>query len=77
LYAITLFDKGLIEAVVMKPDADVWRISLRGSGYITSRLQEELLNDSKQLTEKQRYLLREVVEKESIAWASGLLRLRK
>ena len=29
----------------------------------------ELLNDSKQLTEKQRYALREVIEKEAIAWA--------
>jgi ribonuclease HII len=33
----------------------------------------ELLNDSKQLTEKQRYALREVVEKEAIAWAVGLV----
>lgn len=29
----------------------------------------EQLNDSKQLTEKQRYALREVIEKEAIAWA--------
>ena len=29
----------------------------------------ELLNDSKQLTEKQRYALREVIEKEALAWA--------
>ena len=28
----------------------------------------ELLNDSKQLTEKQRYTLREVIEKEALAW---------
>ncbi|WP_321520180.1 ribonuclease HII [uncultured Bacteroides sp.] len=33
----------------------------------------ELLNDSKQLTEKQRYALREVVEKEAIAWAVGIV----
>lgn len=32
----------------------------------------ELLNDSKQLTEKQRYALREVIEKEALAWASSL-----
>lgn len=31
----------------------------------------ELLNDSKQLTEKQRYALREVVEREALAWAVG------
>ena len=31
----------------------------------------ELLNDSKQLTERQRYALREVIEREAIAWAVG------
>ena len=29
----------------------------------------DLLNDSKQLTERQRYSLREVIEKEAVAWA--------
>src|SRR5574344_1873130 len=29
----------------------------------------ELLNDSKQLTEKQRYALRPLIEREAIAWA--------
>lgn len=29
----------------------------------------ELLNDSKQLTERQRYLLRPLIEKEALAWA--------
>lgn len=33
----------------------------------------ELLNDSKQLTEKQRYALREVVEREALAWAVGVV----
>ena len=33
----------------------------------------ELLNDSKQLTEKQRYALREVIEKEALAWAVGIV----
>lgn len=28
-----------------------------------------LLNDSKQLTEKQRFLLREIIEKEAVSWA--------
>lgn len=32
----------------------------------------ELLNDSKQLTEKQRYELRPVIEREAIAWAVGV-----
>ncbi len=31
--------------------------------------QNELLNDSKKLTEKQRYFLRPIIEKEAIAWA--------
>ena len=33
----------------------------------------ELLNDSKQLTEKQRYALREVVEREALAWVVGVV----
>lgn len=32
----------------------------------------ELLNDSKQLTEKQRYELRPIIEREAIAWAVGI-----
>ena len=35
--------------------------------------QNELLNDSKQLTERQRYALREVIEKEAIAWSVGIV----
>jgi len=33
--------------------------------------QNDLLNDSKQLTEKNRYLLREVIQKEALSWAVG------
>ena len=33
----------------------------------------ELLNDSKQLTERQRYQLREVIEREAVAWAVGVV----
>lgn len=33
----------------------------------------ELLNDSKQLTEKQRYLLRDIIEREAVAWAIGVV----
>lgn len=32
----------------------------------------DLLNDSKQLTEKRRYELREVVERDAVAWAVGV-----
>ena len=35
--------------------------------------QNELLNDSKQLTENQRYLLRPIIEKEAVAWAVGVV----
>ena len=33
----------------------------------------DLLNDSKQLTERQRYALREVIEREALAWAVGVV----
>lgn len=33
----------------------------------------ELLNDSKQLTEKRRYALREVIQRDAVAWAVGIV----
>ena len=36
---------------------------------LPSDFSNELLNDSKQLTERQRYGLREVIEREAVAWA--------
>ena len=33
----------------------------------------ELLNDSKQLTEKRRYAVREVIQREAVAWAVGVV----
>ena len=35
--------------------------------------QNELLNDSKQLTEKRRYALRPIIEQEALAWAVGIV----
>ena len=35
--------------------------------------QNELLNDSKQLTERQSYLLLEVIERKAVAWAVGVV----
>ena len=35
--------------------------------------QNQLLNDSKQLTEKKRYQLREMIERDAIAWAVGIV----
>lgn len=33
----------------------------------------ELLNDSKQLSEKQRYFLRDVIQEQAVAWAVGIV----
>lgn len=51
---------------------------LAGSVYaaavvLPSDFRDELLNDSKQLTERQRYALREVIEREALAWAVGVV----
>jgi ribonuclease HII len=35
--------------------------------------QSEILNDSKQLSEKKRYMLRPVIEQEALAWAVGIV----
>lgn len=40
---------------------------------LPSDFENELLNDSKKLSEKKRYLLRETIEKEAIAWAVGIV----
>ena len=40
---------------------------------LPSDFQDEMLNDSKQLTEKKRYQLREVIEREALAWAVGIV----
>ena len=51
---------------------------LAGSVYAAAVIlpkyfKNELLNGSKQLTEHQRYALREVIEKEALAWAVGVV----
>ena len=51
---------------------------LAGSVYAAAVIlpegyQNELLNDSKQLTEKRRYELREMIERDAIAWAVGVV----
>ncbi|MCQ2369277.1 MAG: ribonuclease HII [Paludibacteraceae bacterium] len=51
---------------------------LAGSVYAAAVIlppdfKNELLNDSKQLTEKQRYSLRPVIEAEAVAWAIGVV----
>ena len=51
---------------------------LAGSVYAAAVIlppdfKNDLLNDSKQLTERQRYQLREVIEREAVAWAVGIV----
>ena len=51
---------------------------LAGSVYAAAVIlpddyQNDLLNDSKQLTEKRRYQLREIIERDAIAWAVGIV----
>lgn len=51
---------------------------LAGSVYAAAVIlppdfQNELLNDSKQLTEKQRYALRPLIEDQALAWAVGVV----
>ena len=51
---------------------------LAGSVYAAAVIlpegyQNDLLNDSKQLTEKKRYQLREIIECDAVAWAVGIV----
>ena len=66
--------KGVIEAGC----DEAGRGCLAGAVYAAAVIlppdfENELLNDSKQLTERQRYLLREVIEREALAWAVGVV----
>ena len=51
---------------------------LAGSVYAAAVIlpdgyQNELLDDSKQLSEKKRYQLREIIERDAVAWAVGIV----
>ena len=51
---------------------------LAGSVYAAAVIlpedyQNELLNDSKQLSEKKRYQLREIIERDAVVWAVGIV----
>ncbi|MBR5699098.1 MAG: ribonuclease HII [Prevotella sp.] len=65
---------GLIEAGC----DEAGRGCLAGSVYAAAVIlppnyENDLLNDSKQLTEKRRYALREQIERDAIAWAVGIV----
>ena len=67
-------NKNLIEAGC----DEAGRGCLAGSVYAAAVIlpkdfQDEELNDSKQLTEHQRYKLREIIERNAIAWAVGVV----
>lgn len=54
------------------------RGSLAGSVYAAAVIlppdyHNELLNDSKQLTERRRYQLRETIERDAVSWAVGIV----
>lgn len=71
---LSYLNKGLVEAGC----DEAGRGCLAGAVYAAAVIlpedyQNELLNDSKQLTEKQRYALREVIEKDALAWAVGVV----
>lgn len=66
--------EGLIEAGC----DEAGRGCLAGSVYAAAVIlppdyHNEMLNDSKQLTEKKRYMLREQIERDAIAWAVGIV----
>lgn len=66
--------KGKIEAGC----DEAGRGCLAGSVYAAAVIlpedyQNDLLNDSKQLTEKRRYQLREIIQRDAVAWAVGIV----
>ena len=72
--ALTLVKRRLIEAGC----DEAGRGCLAGAVYAAAVIlpkdfENELLNDSKQLSEKQRYALREVIERDAVAWAIGIV----
>ena len=66
--------EGLVEAGC----DEAGRGCLAGSVYaaaviLSEDYQNDLLNDSKQLTEKKRYELREIIQRDAVAWAVGIV----
>lgn len=68
------YKEGLIEAGC----DEAGRGCLAGSVFAAAVIlppdfNNDLLNDSKQLTDKQRYALRPIIEKQAVAWAVGIV----
>ena len=84
IFVIDLQQKGILDMLLPYLNKDLieagcdeaGRGCLSGSVFAAAVIlpkdfKNELLNDSKQLNEKQRYALREVIEREALAWAVG------
>lgn len=68
------YKKGLLEAGC----DEAGRGCLAGSVFAAAvilppNFKNDLLNDSKQLTDKQRYTLRPIIEEQALAWAVGIV----
>ncbi len=68
----------LLENAVEAGCDEAGRGCLAGAVYAAAVIlppgyKNEMLNDSKQLTEKRRYLLREQIERDAVAWAVGVV----
>ncbi len=71
---LSYLHKGVIEAGC----DEAGRGCLAGAVYAAAVIfppdfKNDLLNDSKQLTEKQRYALRKIIEQEAVSWAIGIV----
>lgn len=60
-----------IEAGCDEAGGDVWQDRFRGAVILPEDFSNEMLNDSKQLSEKKRDELRSIIEREALAWAGG------
>ena len=68
------FKKGVVEAGCDEAGRGCLAGPVVAAAVILSpNFKHDLLNDSKKLTDKQRYTLRPIVEKKAIAWAVGIV----
>ena len=68
------YNKGIVEAGCDEAGRGCLAGSVFGAAVILPPdYQHELLNDSKQLTERQRYSLRDDIERDATAWAVGVV----
>ena len=77
-HKMSMLRNNYYEGMVEAGCDEAGRGCLAGSVYAAAVIlppdyHNELLNDSKQLTEKRRYALREVIQREAVAWAVGIV----